>query len=79
MRLKKSIAISENGFVFNAAKGESFSTNPIGLLILELIKSGKDLKRVQQEITDRYAIDASTAERDILDFIKVLKQYSLLD
>ncbi len=79
MRLKKSIAISENGFVFNAARGDSFSTNPIGLFILEMIKAGKDTKVVQQEVTNKYAIDDSTAERDIHDFVKMLKQYDLLD
>lgn len=79
MRLKKSIAISENGFVFNAARGDSFSTNPIGLFVLELVKAGKEIAVVQQEVINKYAIDESTAERDIHDFVKMLKQYDLLE
>lgn len=78
MRLKKSIAISENGFVFNAVRGDSFSTNPIGLFVLELIKAGKDITVIQEDVLNKYAIDKSTAERDVHDFVKMLEQYDLL-
>jgi hypothetical protein len=79
MKLKKSIAISEDGFVFNAGRGESFSTNGIGTRILNLLQEGKDQEAIQGFILNEYDIDAGTCEKDIYDFIKMLVQYSLVD
>ena len=42
MRLKKNIAISESGFVFDPDSGDSYSMNPIGLEILTMMKEGKE-------------------------------------
>ena len=41
MKLKKNIAISESGFVFDPTSGESFSLNPIAIEILNMLKEGK--------------------------------------
>jgi len=79
MKLRKSIAISENGFVFNASRGESFTTNPIGAFILELIKEGKNEDEIQAAVLEKYAIDQATCEKDIYDFIKVLQQHNLME
>ena len=79
MKLRKSIAISENGFVFNASRGESFTTNPIGSFILELIKEGKNEAEIQEAVLEKYAIDKATCEKDVYDFIKVLQQYNLME
>jgi hypothetical protein len=38
MRLKKNIAVSESGFVFDPNTGDSFSLNKIGLEIVESLK-----------------------------------------
>ena len=79
MKLKSSIAISENGFVFNASRGESFSTNGIGKRILSLMQEGKDEEAIKGFILNEYDIDASTCEKDIYDFMKMLVQFSLVD
>ena len=42
MKLKKNIAISETGFIFNPSSGDSYSTNPIGLEIINLMKNNKN-------------------------------------
>ena len=36
MNIRKDIAISDTGFVFDPVTGESFSLNPIGVEILSL-------------------------------------------
>ena len=46
MKLKKNIAISESGFVFDPHSGESFSVNPIGAEIIELIKREKEFNEI---------------------------------
>lgn len=79
MKLKKSIAVSESGFVFNASRGESFSTNAIGRRILNLMQEGKDDKAIQGFLLNEYDIDASTCEKDLYDFMNMLAQYSLVD
>ncbi len=79
MKLKKNVAISENGFVFNAARGESFSTNTIGAHILNLLKEGKEERAIQASILSLYEIDEATCEKDIYDFINMLQQHNLLE
>ena len=39
--LKKNIAVSESGFVFNPTSGDSFSLNTVGTEILKLMKDGR--------------------------------------
>ena len=39
MKLKKNIAISESGFVFNPEIGTSFTTNSLGVAILKQLKT----------------------------------------
>ncbi len=79
MRLKNSLAISENGFVFHASRGESFSTNVIGKRILSLMQEGKDQQAIQGFILNEYDIDKATCEKDIYDFIKMLTQFNLIE
>ena len=38
--LKKDIALSDTGVVFNPATGDSFSVNAVGLELLRLLQSG---------------------------------------
>ena len=44
MRVRKNIATSDEGFVFNPATGDSFSTNSIGAEIIRLMKGEKSAK-----------------------------------
>lgn len=79
MKLKNDIATSESGFVFNAARGESFTTNPIGVDILKLLKEKKEITEIQESLEEKYQIDTATLEKDLYDFLKILKQYNLIE
>lgn len=79
MKLKKSVAISETGFVFNPGRGESFTTNPIGLDILQLLKEGKSEPEILEHLADLYQVDQATCEKDLYDFLSILKKYNLLE
>jgi Coenzyme PQQ synthesis protein D (PqqD) len=79
MKLKQNIAISESGFVFNATLGDSFTTNPIGVSILNQVKEGKTRPQIVQHICSIYEVDDSTCEKDVYDFLNMLKQYNLVD
>jgi hypothetical protein len=78
MKLRKNIAVSEAGLLFNPVTGESFSVNPIGVEILNLIREEKSQEQISSEILDKYSTDADTFEKDYHDFIGILRHHSLL-
>jgi hypothetical protein len=78
MQINKNIAISDSGFIFNPSSGDSFSANAVGLEIIRLFKDGKSKEDVINTITQNYAVDASTFEKDINDFIQMLSSYQLI-
>ena len=47
MKIKKNIAVSDSGFIFNPDTGESFTANPIGLEILDMVKEGMEFEEVR--------------------------------
>ncbi len=79
MNINKNIAVSDSGFVFNSTTGESFSVNPIGVEIIDLLKQEKTLEEINQNIVKRYNAELVTIDKDVSDFIEMLKQYSLID
>lgn len=79
MRIRKNIAVSDEGFMFNPTTGDSFSTNPIGAEIIALLKQDKTQHEIALEICERYDVDASLFERDLDDFTTLLKEYSILE
>lgn len=79
MKLKKNIATSENGFIFNPSTGDSFSSNPIAAEILGLMKAGKDSLEIKQQLLDTYDVDATQLERDWEDWVLQLKDANLLE
>lgn len=79
MKLQKNIAISDSGLLFNPATGESFSVNPIGLEIINLMRQGKNDEEISKAIILNYSTDMLVIERDLHDFIHMMKQYQLAD
>lgn len=79
MKIKKNIALSDTGFIFNPSTGESFSVNPIGVEILKLLKEGKDKDAIKVVILDKYQTDDGTFERDFYDFVNILNHYLLTE
>jgi len=79
MNIKSDIALSDSGFVFNPASGESYTVNPIGVEIIQFLKDGKSIEEVSELILENYNTDLKTIDKDLNDFIVMLKQYSLVD
>ncbi|MCF8355967.1 MAG: PqqD family protein [Melioribacteraceae bacterium] len=76
--VSSNLAISDSGFLFYPATGESFTLNQIGIFILNKLREGKDENAVIQSLVDEYDVDKNTAERDFTDFIYQLKQNNLV-
>lgn len=79
MKLSKNIAISETGFVFDPTTGDSYSLNPVAAEIMQLLKENKSVKEVITEILEKYDVEESQLEKDILDFVMSLEQYHLIE
>lgn len=77
--IKRNIATSEEGFMFNPSTGDSFSTNKIGVEIINLMQTGHSENEIIEKISQKYEIQKSVIERDLNDFIDQLKDFQLID
>ena len=66
MKINKNIAISDTGFVFNPLNGESFSINPIGVEIINLMKEDKSFDDIMKTVVTKYNVEGATLEKDYL-------------
>ncbi len=79
MRLKRNIAISESGFLFDPTGGESYTLNEQGLEILNLLKEKKTSEEISEIMTETYDITSDDFEKYYFDFLGMLKQFQLLE
>ena len=79
MRLKRNIAVSESGFLFDPTGGESYSLNEQGLEILSLLKEKKTNEEIASHMTENYDIAPDDFEKYYFDFLGMLKQFKLLE
>lgn len=79
MNINKNVAVSDSGFVFNPTTGESFSANPIGTEIIEMLKQGKSQDEIKESILENYITEQDIIDKDIFEFFELLKQYSLIE
>jgi hypothetical protein len=78
MKIRKNIAMSDSGLVFNPSNGESFSVNPIGVEIISFFKEGKSFEEISKIILSRYNTDKDTFEKDFQEFVGILDHNNLL-
>lgn len=76
--LKNTVAVSENGFIFDAETGNSFSANPLGVEIIQWLQKGKSNEEIKSEILLKYETDPDTADKDLIDFMGVLNHFQLV-
>ena len=79
MKLKKNVALSESGFIFNPATGDSYCVNQLASDVLGMLKDDKSLAEVKSEIQDKYEVSASSLDEDLYDLTTHLQQLGLLD
>lgn len=79
MHLKKNIATSESGFIFNPGTGDSYSANPIAAEILALLKEGTPVAAIKSQLLDKYDVSAAQLEKDWDDFNNQLLSANLLE
>jgi hypothetical protein len=79
MQLRKNIATSESGFIFNPATGDSFSANPMASEIITLFKQGLSESEIKKNIHEKYDVEHGQLEKDWDDFLLQLRDANLLD
>ncbi len=79
MKLKKNIAVSESGFLFDPNTGDSFSVNETGKKIIELLKEEKTDDEIIKWFAENYEIDKLTFENNFYDFTAVLQNHHLTE
>ena len=79
MPLKKNIATSESGFIFNPSTGDSYSANPVAAEILQLMQQGSPASSIKEHILATYEVETLRLEQDWDDFMSQLKEANLLD
>jgi hypothetical protein len=79
MLIKKNIATSDSGFIFNPATGDSYSANPIAAEIIQLLKEGKTASGIKDFILAKYDVEPGCFEKDWDDFTNQLLYANLLE
>jgi hypothetical protein len=79
MELRKNLAISDTGFVFDATSGESYSLNPIGLEILTYLKNGLKDEEIKEKMLEKYDVDETSFDLVYFDFIRTLQHFDLFE
>ena len=68
------LAISESGFVFDPVTGHSFSVNETGMAVIRLLQQGLSLSEATAELHKDYLEKSEVIERDLLEFIGLLRE-----
>jgi hypothetical protein len=79
MKIKKNIATSENGFIFNPATGDSFSGNAMATAILSAMKNNEPDEQIRQSILEKYDVTAEQLNRDWEDWMIQLREANLIE
>jgi hypothetical protein len=78
MYLRKNIATSESGFLFNPATGDSYSANPLAAEIIEYLRQGLSPAEIKNRLLEKYEVDALRLDRDWDEFMNQLRAANLL-
>ena len=79
MKLNRMVAISETGFVFDAETGDSYSLNPLGLNIVEMIKNRMSVEDIKVRLAKEYEVTPETLDKSMDDFIWSLKGFNIIE
>ena len=67
--MHKNLALSENGFLFDAKTGGTFSLNRTGTFLLREMIDGVLAEQLPDRLVDKFEVDSDTAIRDVEQFL----------
>jgi hypothetical protein len=77
--IKKNIAVSASGLIFNPDTGESFSVNPLGADIITYLKDGNGREAIVQKVMEKFQVEKASFEKDFDDFMDLMQTYLLIE
>jgi len=78
MQLRRNVATSEDGFLFNPSTGDSYAANPLATVIHRKLKEGRPLAAIRQTVLEEYEVEGDRLDRDLADFERQLQEAGLL-
>jgi len=79
IKIKKDIAVSETGFLFDPNTGESFNLNKTGKLIFKLLAENKKQEEIESVVLEKYDVEAHVFQRYLDEFLMMLRQFNLIE
>lgn len=79
IKLKKNIALSESGFIFDPSTGDSYSVNQTGSKIIEFLKEGLSEDQIIEKLNETFNSDKEQLQKDLDDFLLHLKQLKMIE
>jgi PqqD family protein of HPr-rel-A system len=79
MRRVEMLALNDAGFAFDPMNGESFTLNETAVEIIKAMKKGKSEREIAEELSNVYDVEALDSLTDVLDFVKQLKMFRLVE
>ena len=79
VKIKKDIAVSETGFLFDPNTGESFNLNKTGQFIFKLLAENKKQSDIEAIVLEKYDIEGRIFQRYLDEFVMMLKQFNLIE
>lgn len=75
----KRVAMNDDGFLFDPQKGISYITNSTGLEILRMLKKTDNIDEIKSKIVKEFDVSDQETERDLFDFLELLKSKEFVD
>ena len=72
------LALSENGFLFDASDGSTYSLNRTGTFLLRGLIGGAPPADLVAGLSEQYGVDPATARRDLDAFLFRLEDLGLV-
>lgn len=74
----KNLALSETGFLFDPATGNTFTLNESAIFILKALKDGKSADQIASALTAEFEVSKPQADDDVSDAMLQLKEAGLI-
>lgn len=79
MPLKKNLATSDAGFIFNPSTGDSYSANPVAAEMIAMMREGKSAEEIKKHLLKTYEVEKTALDKDYDDLMMQLRDNNLLD
>jgi Coenzyme PQQ synthesis protein D (PqqD) len=82
LKLRDGVSAADTDYgiaLLDEDSGQYWNLNPTGALTLRTLLEGGNPKQAVQALTERYAVDADTAGRDVQGLLSELRSAGLLE